>query len=159
MDRVNNILQNDKYKQYIKKNEFYEKDRIFCHHDIQHFLDVARIGYILSLEKNIKMKKDIVYAAALLHDIGRWKEYEDGTPHEAAGVELAKGLLEESNYTEEERNMVLKAIGNHRKKDNVPGTLSEILYKSDKLSRGCFQCEAKKQCNWSDEKKNLNIQY
>jgi len=159
LDRVNNILQNDKYKEYIKKNEFYEKDRIFCLHDMQHFLDVARIGYILSLEKGIKIKKDMIYAAAILHDIGRWKEYKDGIPHEEAGAELAKDILNECNFNQEETLMILQAIRNHRKKDNNPGTLSELLYKSDKLSRGCFQCKAKKQCKWSDEKKNLNIQY
>ena len=33
MDRVNKILNNEKYKDYLKKNNFYEKNREFCKHD------------------------------------------------------------------------------------------------------------------------------
>ena len=43
-----------------------EEDRIFCIHDIEHCLDVARISYILAFENGIKIDKDIVYGAALL---------------------------------------------------------------------------------------------
>jgi len=159
LDRVNNILQNEKYKSYIKLNEEYERERVFCCHGMQHLLDVARIGYIISLEKDLKIGKDLIYSAALLHDIGRWKEYEDGTPHEVVGAQLARDILRESGYNDEEMAYILEAIGNHRKKDNVPGSLSDILSKSDKLSRSCFNCLAEKQCNWSQEKKNFSIQF
>ena len=32
-----------------------EEDRIFCIHDIEHCLDVARISYILAFENGIKI--------------------------------------------------------------------------------------------------------
>lgn len=159
MNRVNNILLNEKYKEYIEKNKAYEIERVFCHHDMQHFIDTARIAYIMSLEKGFKIEKTIIYAAALLHDIGRWKEYKEGTPHEVVGVELAKDILIESGYSGEEIAEILQAISNHRKKDNISGSLSDLLSKSDKLSRNCFDCLAEKQCNWSKEKKNFNIQF
>lgn len=159
MDRVNYILQNNSYKEYVKLNEEYEKDRIFCHHDMQHFLDVARIAYIQCLERNLNIEKDVIYATALLHDIGRWKEYKYGISHELAGVELAKDILEECEYSEEEKAMILEAIGSHRKKDNLTGSLNEIIYISDKLSRNCFNCKGEELCTWSREKKNLNIKY
>ena len=41
----------------IKK---YEMDRIFCKHGMEHLLDTARIVYILCLEGNIDVKKDVV---------------------------------------------------------------------------------------------------
>lgn len=159
MDRVNNILQNERYKYYIKLNDEYEKDRIFCRHGMQHLLDVARIGYIMSLEKELRIDKSMIYATALLHDVGRWKQYKDGEPHEVVGVELSKDILLQSGYNSEEIAIILEAIGNHRKKDNIEGSLSDIISKSDKLSRGCFNCLAEKQCNWVEEKKNLNIQF
>jgi len=159
LKRVNNILQNENYKNYIRLNEDYEIDRIFCRHGMQHLLDVARIGYIMSLEKDLRIKKSLIYAASLLHDIGRWKEYKDGTPHDAASAELAKKILIESGYNSEDTDEILVAIRNHREKDNIPGSLSDILSKSDKLSRSCFNCPAENQCNWPQEKKNLNIQF
>ena len=70
MHRINCITQNQKFKEYIRKNELQEIDRKFCHHDMEHFLDVARIAYIKVLESNLKIEKYIIYATALLHDIG-----------------------------------------------------------------------------------------
>ena len=37
-----------------------EKSRIFCKHDLQHSLDVARIAYILNLEADLKIEKEII---------------------------------------------------------------------------------------------------
>ena len=65
MERIDKILQHKKFQKYVKKNKKKEMNRIFCHHDLVHFLDVARIGWILNLDK------ELLYGAALLHDIGR----------------------------------------------------------------------------------------
>ena len=67
-----------------------EEERIFCIHDIEHCLDVARISYILALENDIKIDKDIVYGAALLHDIGRAISVEN---HEIESVKTASDIL------------------------------------------------------------------
>lgn len=159
MQRVNCILENKKFKEYVRKNKEYEISRKFCYHDMQHFLDVARIAYIKVLENNLKIEKDIVYATALLHDIGRGLEYETGISHEKAGVELGSEILIECGYEKQEIGCILKAIGNHRNSNNLKNSLSEILYSSDKLSRCCFNCDAYKECKWSNEKKNSTIKY
>ena len=59
-----------------------ELNRKFCCHNIEHSLDVARIGYIMILEQNLNIDKELFYAAALLHDAGRYS----GTPHNESGA-------------------------------------------------------------------------
>ena len=95
MDRVNKILNNEKYKDYLKKNNFYEKNREFCKHDMEHFLAVARISYILCLEKGLNVNKDIIYAVGLLHDIGRWLQYEKNIQHKISSVNISEEILKE----------------------------------------------------------------
>ena len=159
MYKVNCIIQNEKFKEYIRKSKVQEVNREFCHHDMQHFLDVARIGYIMVLENKLEIEKDIVYATALLHDIGRGVEYETGISHEKAGVELGSEILIECGYEKQEIECILKAIGNHRNSNNLRNSLSEVLYSSDKLSRCCFNCNAYKKCRWSKENKNNILKY
>ena len=69
------------FQSSFQRIQEWEKDRIYCRHGMEHFLDTARIAYIRSLEETIPVSKDHIYAAALLHDIGKWQQYEDGTPH------------------------------------------------------------------------------
>lgn len=157
-DRINIILHNDKFNEYLGKNENLEKDRKFCCHNINHFLDVARIAYIISLEEKLDLKKDIIYAAALLHDIGKWQQYESGIPHNEASAKLAVEILKVSNFDDAEINLIIDAIKNHRY-ENRTSDLSYILYKSDKLSRKCFKCKSTDKCNWKDDKKNFDITF
>ena len=102
MHRVNCILQNEKFKEYVRKNKEHEISREFCRHDMEHFLDVARIAYIQVLENKLEIEKDMIYATALLHDIGRWLQYEKGISHEKAGVILGKEILIECGYEKQE---------------------------------------------------------
>ena len=74
------ILHNPRYRECVEKNRKYEEERIFCRHDMSHFLDVARLSWIENLEKGLGIEKELIYAAALLHDCGRFRQYEDGTP-------------------------------------------------------------------------------
>lgn len=157
MERVNRILNNPTYREYLKKIEICEVDRIFCRHNMEHFLDVARIAYIMVLEQGLKISKEVVYAIALLHDVGRWIQYEKGIPHEQASAELSKELLDDSGFTAEEKRIILDGIISHRKADD--DIINNIIYDSDKLSRKCFTCKASSLCNWSEEEKNLNLTY
>ena len=107
MNNIDIITSNPKYLEYVRKIEVFEKERIFCKHTIEHFLDVARISYIQVLENNMKYSKEVIYAIALLHDIGRVLEYEKGTPHHEGSVILSKEILESTNFSEEEKKGVL----------------------------------------------------
>ncbi|AAK80867.1 uncharacterized protein BJV85_000971 [Clostridium acetobutylicum] len=157
-DRINLILNHKNFKTYLLKNMEYENGRKFCLHNLEHFLDVARIAYIMVLEKNLAIKKDIIYASALLHDIGRWQQYESGISHSKASSILAANILKDCEFNDSESTLIIEAIKSHGEA-NTLSDLSAILYKSDKLSRNCFNCSAYKECNWSYNKKNSSIIY
>lgn len=179
MERVNKILNHDLFKEYLEKNKRAEENRRFCHHDMGHFLDVARLGMIFSLKQccgqAVRIKggartdgqadiagdqEELIYAAALLHDIGRWKQYEDGTPHELASAKLSPAILADCGFTEEETERIVTAILNHRNESvREERSLSGILYRADKMSRSCFCCEAEAECGWKGTKKNLELHY
>ena len=84
MERVNRILSHPLYREYYGKLERLEKDRKFCRHQMGHLLDVARIACIRNLEEGLGLDKEIIYAAAVLHDIGKSLQYEKKIPHETA---------------------------------------------------------------------------
>ena len=159
MERVNAIWDHPIYQAYYRKLEQLEKDRIFCRHQMPHLLDVARIAYILNLEQDLGIEKEVIYAAAILHDIGKYAQYEDGTPHEQSGEKIASEILdslsEETAFSEEEKSRILTAIRGHRKLRADAEPLEKLLYTSDKASRTCFACPAESACDWSAEKKNM----
>lgn len=157
MENINIILNNKEYKQALEKLSEYERNREFCNHTIEHFMDVSRIAYIMVLEEKLNVSKEVIYAIGLLHDIGRVKQYEEGIHHDIASVEMSKEILKETSFTDEEINIILNSIANHRKESD--NKLEEIIYKADKLSRQCFNCKAEKECYWSSEKKNFKITY
>ena len=160
MKRINDILENHSYQVYLQKNKVAEADRCFCHHDMGHFLDVARLAMILNQKQMLGIEEEWIYAAALLHDIGRWKQYEDGTRHEIASYQLAGDILDKSGFNEVEKEAVLSAILHHRnaEKANEP-SFEGLLYRADKMSRSCFACDVQEQCNWKEDKKNLKLIY
>ena len=94
MDRVNAILNHKTYRKYYDQIEKIEKDRIFCRHQMPHLLDVARIAYITNLERNLGYDREVIYAAAILHDIGKSFQYEERIPHEIAGEKVASEILD-----------------------------------------------------------------
>lgn len=159
MERVHKIYEHPLFRECLEKNCEAEKERVFCRHDMAHFMDVARLSYIFSLEREYAVPKEEIYAAALLHDIGKWKQYKDGTPHDRASALIAEEILQEAGYSKEEIERILNAILCHRsyngKKEKHP--LAEVLYDADKISRACYACPAKKECNWSEDKKNKKI--
>jgi len=159
LDKINKILNNDYFKECLNKNIESEKDRLFCKHDLEHFLDVARISYIMVLEKKINIDKETVYAAALLHDIGKWKQYSEEVPHEMVSAEIASRILKDCDYSEENIKIIISSILNHRTNKNEDISFESILFKSDKISRNCFCCNAQELCNWSVKKKNYSINY
>ena len=92
MKKVNEILNNDKYIKYINEIKCLEKNRIYCRHDMRHFLDMARIAYILVLEEGLDYSIEVIYGIGLLHDIGRAEEYKNNINHDKAGVAIAKEI-------------------------------------------------------------------
>lgn len=155
MDRVNQILHNTKFQKYVDELEDLEKERQFCLHNIEHSLDVARIAYISILENKLRFSKEVVYAIALIHDLGRVLEYKQNIEHHEGSVIIAKEILEDISFTKEEKIQIITSISNHR--NESADELSNMIYISDKLSRNCFKCKMQSECYWSNNKKNFDI--
>ena len=155
------ILKNRSYISLINNIESKERNRFFCRHGMEHLIAVARIAYIISLEEQNSIAKDIIYAASLLHDIGRAEEYETGRSHNEAGAEKAEAILRECDYSDDEIKEITEAIRTHGH-DGYPekaAPLERLLCMADKLSRTCFNCPAHEECNWADDKKNETLFY
>jgi uncharacterized protein len=157
LENVNKILNHTKYKELLDELNELEKEREFCNHTLEHFLDVARIAYIDVLEKGLNYNKEIIYSIALLHDIGRVLQYNEGIDHHEGSAIIALEILKETAFSEADKELIIKCIKEHRKESQ--GELSKIIYVSDKLSRNCFKCKAYKECYWSEDKKNKTIKY
>lgn len=159
MDRISKLVQHELFITSFQLIQQEEKQRIFCKHGMEHSLDVARIAYILNLENGYNVSKDIIYATALLHDIGRSKQYTSDVNHNEAGALLAKKILTDIGFEDDQIEMMIQAILHHRKNNKDNDKLSMIIYQGDKLSRMCFHCEAYRDCYWNEEQKNKSILY
>lgn len=159
MKNTNKIVLSKIYRDYLNELEGLEKDRFFCRHNYEHFISVARICYILKLEEGVDVDKDMIYATALLHDLGRVLEIKEGINHAIGSVDIAREILEITDFSLEEKNRILSCISYHRTKDASEDEFFNIFYRADKLSRPCFRCPAYDECNWSYEKKNHEIIY
>ena len=153
MERVNRLVAFPEYRDYLSKIEEKEAERPYCPHHFAHCLDVARLCWIFLLEEGIDYSREVVYGAALLHDIGRWQEYDGHECHARRGAELAGPLLVQAGYNPEERRLVLDAVAEHRRKagQEFSSSLSYFLRKADKYSRLCFRCTAWNDCHKKDE--------
>ena len=103
------------------------------------------------------IKKDIIYASALLHDLGRASEYKTGKDHREESVRFAREILPLCGFLQSEQDEIVSAISVHSGQ-GAKG-LSMLLQKADKLSRMCSECKSIQSCKWSDEKKNMYILY
>lgn len=159
MNRLEIILQDNFYKECLKKNAQKEVDRRFCKHDFAHLSLTSQLTYQLLKEQNllklimeeIKEKdelilKEIVGAAGILHDIGRFVQYETGKDHALEGAKLAYSILKIAKFTPKEIEIIQKAIEEHNKNEKALTVLGKILCLADDLVRPCFECKAKEDC-------------
>lgn len=180
LDRINAIINNSEYQDWIVANNRAEYGSEYCRHGLEHALDVARIAYELWLDsKGNPLAKEIVYAAALLHDIGYWSKFEelncesnDHTDcecgchehdHEAeqetpaqVGAALAEDILFEAGYHPAMIAEIQKAILNMENSESREG-LSVILRRANELSRPCFLCPMRENCG--KKHKNARLVY
>lgn len=158
MKRVNSILNHDLFNKCLAEITRWELERQFCHHDLPHFLDVARIGMILSEKEALPLPQEWIYAAALLHDIGRHRQYESSMPHEQASAGIAAMILPDCGFDDKETDVIIYAISHHRDKAMVhEKNLSGILYRADKMSRACYACGVVTQCNAKRQEKEQGL--
>ena len=160
MKKVDKIIYDEDFRrisEMIKEKEF---DRVFCRHSLGHALSVARIARIISLEEGLSIDNEKLYAAALLHDIGRYSSYEEeGMSHHEAGALVAEPILIRAGFSKKDIAEICDAIKLHKNKSDAEGGLADVIYRADKLSRNCFMCDAREECYWSESRKNKTITY
>lgn len=93
MPCLNAVVNHEVYQTYYKRICECETDRVFCCHQMNHLLDVARIAYIKNLEEGLGFDKELICMAAVLHDIGKSFQYRQQIPHEIAGERIARRIL------------------------------------------------------------------
>lgn len=157
--RIRRIENHPRFRELCRKLLDAEQPRLFCRHNPEHFLDVARLMYIYALEDGAELPRELIYAAALLHDLGRLEQMNGGRPHEIGSAEIAGEILRDCGFEAPEIAAVQGAILAHREPGRAGDRLGVYLYRADKASRNCFLCPAREQCNWPEEKKNLWITY
>lgn len=160
MEKIEKIIANPLYVDYLKRNGDAEAGRIFCSHDFDHVVETARLTYILILEEgNPFISREIAYAAGLLHDIGRWAEYQNGTDHALKSSDLAEEILTEAGFSLAETRLIQEAISEHRDKNSNHGSISSLsaaLARADNLTRKCFCCSSREKCNKNEQQPNMN---
>ena len=125
--------------------------------ELRHGICVSNLAYCVA--KQLGLYEDQCHelaVAGLLHDIGRFRQYEEGIPHEQASAELAEQILKDCGFEEQEQEEILRLIREHRTAGQAED-LAGLFYRADKLSRSCFSCPAREKCDWPEEKKNLEI--
>lgn len=157
MPRLDGILRDARFRDNLARIEKLEEQRVFCRHGLEHLLAVARIAWILTLEERLPFSKEILYSAALLHDLGRFRQYETQEPHHEAGAALAEEILRDAGYDAAEVAEIAAAIRQHGDEAQCRSELARLLYRADKLSRNCFCCAAQADCKWSGERRNKTI--
>lgn len=155
---VESIRLHPLYEQWSKRLMAAERSRRFCLHQISHQLDVARIAYIRTLERKMSFRKEVIYAAAMLHDIGKAAQYEGIEPHEIAGARIATDILNDiPGFSALEKTAIVAAIAQHRHYSDDASPLGKLLFEADKASRPCFACPMREECSWPAEKQNLGV--
>ncbi|MFZ5650565.1 MAG: HD domain-containing protein [Bacillota bacterium] len=174
LKRIELIKEDPFYRECLSLNGDCERDRLFCRHDFDHMLLVSQISYKIingtntlggfARAENIgeaAAALEVVYAAGLLHDIGRWRQYHTGDDHALAGSGMALPVLERAGFLKKEIEVVARAIREHRKAGPGSSYLGRVLCLADDLSRPCRTCAARFECYKYDymetiREKNIN---
>ena len=155
------ILENRDYKYYLEQINEVEKDRIYCRHGLDHYLAVAKISMLLARECEIDVDEDIVYGAALLHDLGRYDI--EAKNHEDVSCQLAEKILPDCGYEPVKIRVIVDLINSHRGRYFISEIqhlrktkqldLNACFRIADQISRKCFECQAVDTCKWKEEEK------
>lgn len=102
-----------------------------------HATSCAQIGRMLAEIRNIDIEQAAL--ACALHDIGRWENGKQ-LEHALNGEEPVRRFLVEGNYSEKNRELIVKAVVNHSKKEQIGTPLEELVKDADLLD-----------CHWHGE--------
>ena len=166
-EQTKRLLQHPIYQKRLALLQELEGNRIYCGHDLSHFFAVGRIAETLSKENHLPHSNDVLWAAALLHDMGRVEQYQQGISHDKASVAFAREILLSLGWDQADMELVCEAIGSHSKRFAVKDrwesrtelrSLAEVLSFADHFSRKCYECKGADSCKWP-EKERINQKF
>ncbi|HBV99304.1 MAG TPA: phosphohydrolase [Desulfotomaculum sp.] len=168
LGRIGAVRKDPFYLDCLLLNGERERDRLFCRHDYRHMVLVSQISWRIikqtdGLESLIKTEGlsgkmsalEVVYAAGLLHDMGRWRQYDTGEDHALAGSAMAGSVLKRAGFSEREAMVVIRAIREHRKALPGQSYLGRVLCLADDLSRPCRSCNVRLDCYKYEHMENI----
>jgi class 3 adenylate cyclase len=134
-------IPNDKFKLRYQQIRFRELEDVVYYklenalnedikyHDLKHTIDVVNQVEVIGNGENVTPEEMIILkTAALLHDLGFVLGYND---HEESGVKLAKELLPEYGYTEDQIKTITELIYATKFPPNPENKLEEIICDAD----------------------------
>lgn len=102
----------DELKEKVKK-EVGEKGS----HDFGHIDRVYKLSILIS--KNLDVDLDIIRAAALFHDIAKYKERKIKKDHAILGAKAALKILKKTEFPKDKLKLVEKCILLHNKSEDI----------------------------------------
>lgn len=123
---------NEKEKKMLNQVSESLKNTIACQY-IEHTKKV--INYCCILGELEKSNMELLIPAAILHDVGRCKD-NSLLGHVEKGVPIAKKILIENNYSENQIDLILKAIAEHHSDlpNMIPSTIEgKVLLDADRI--------------------------
>ncbi len=166
MKYTSRVLDHPIYKKFIREIRQLEADRIYCRHELEHGVDVARLAWIYYLEDSCgewmdkkKEIKDLIYTCGLLHDIGRVEQYKTGIHHSIAGIDPAMQILQDIQVPESWIKEIMNVVSEHSHGSVLDDkkNLEYYITKADHDCRLCFACEASDSCKWTEEERNHTL--
>ena len=122
-------------KKYIKENIFPQYEKNDKGHGILHILEVIRRSFALNQNLNLELDKNMIYAIASCHDLGK---YIDSDIHEKIAADI---FIKDNNmkqfFDDEQRITIKEAIEDHRssKKDHPRTKHGELISSADRNTR------------------------
>ena len=103
MDTVTRLIQHPLYKEKYDALQAYEKERLYCRHDMRHFMRVAQIADQIARENGLSFSAEEITLVALLHDIGRIMQYQNNISHAEASASFVRDILLSLGYDDKKQ--------------------------------------------------------
>ena len=123
---------NSELKEYISEKIFPKHSKNDKGHGLLHILEVIRRSYALNQNLNLGLDKNMIYAIASFHDLGK---YINSDIHEKiAAEEFIKDEKMKEFFNDDERIIIKEAIEDHRssKEDEPRTTYGKLISSADR---------------------------
>ncbi|MDD6193938.1 MAG: HD domain-containing protein [Lachnospiraceae bacterium] len=167
-EQIDRLLQHPIYRARLECLQELEQDRIYCGHNLEHFMAVGRIAEQVAAANRLLLSKEVIWGAALLHDMGRVEQYQQGISHEKASEAFAREILFSLNWEASDIDVVCEAVSSHGHRQCAQDrwermselvSLTEVISFADQFSRKCYQCTVADTCKWTEEEKIKRVYF